>query len=224
MKNCAQTKQPLPGLFLNCRHPIWHHKAVRPHEGTLLLLDGSEEPGRVLQWFLRMHSGRSVAGQGSELSGINTFEDMADAWIGARGTLSPICCIEVVPLKNDKMVHKHASLQIKPTRRFINRGSMPGFACPTVPIKQHKHQTVKSWRTLPPIRCLSGKRDVNPQWNLLKFVSLQAGGSLGTEPCFHARCKVQRCTQNDDEVEVQTTNNMIISIGDDIIEADPSFR
>jgi len=57
-------------------------KAVRPHEGTLLLLDGSEEPGRVLQWFLRMHSGRSVAGKGSELSGINTFEDMADIWSG----------------------------------------------------------------------------------------------------------------------------------------------
>lgn len=93
---------------------------------------------------------------------------------------------------------------------------MPGFACPTVPIKQHKHQTVKSWhifwdrwRILPLIRCLSGKRDVNPQWNLKKFVSLQGEGSLGTEPCFHARCKVQRCTQNDDEVEVQTTNNMV---------------
>ncbi|CAL1158450.1 unnamed protein product [Cladocopium goreaui] len=55
-------------------------KAVRPHEGTLLLLDASEEPGRVLQWFLRMHSGRSVAGKGSELD--MTFEDMADIWSG----------------------------------------------------------------------------------------------------------------------------------------------
>jgi len=51
---------------------------VRPHEGTLLLLDASEEPGRVLQWFLRMHSGRSVAGKGSELD--MTFEDMAEPW------------------------------------------------------------------------------------------------------------------------------------------------
>ena len=55
-------------------------KAVRPHEGTLLVLDGTEEPGRVVQWFLRMHSGRSLAGKGSELE--EHFEDMADIWSG----------------------------------------------------------------------------------------------------------------------------------------------
>ena len=55
-------------------------KAIRPHEGTLLVLDGTEEPGRVVQWFLRMHSGRSLAGKGSELQ--DSFEDMADIWSG----------------------------------------------------------------------------------------------------------------------------------------------
>ena len=63
----------------------------------------------------------------------------------------------------------------------------------------------------------------------MKFISLQTGGSLGTEPwlwdeqCFHAWCIAQRCTPDDDEVEVQTTNMMITS-GGDIIEADPSSR
>lgn len=58
-------------------------RAVRPHEGTLLFLDGSQEPGRVLQWFLRAQSGRSVAGKGSELAGAAaTFEEMADVWCG----------------------------------------------------------------------------------------------------------------------------------------------
>ena len=58
--------------------PPLFSQAVRPHEGTLLLLDAAEEPGRVLQWFLRMHSGRPVAGRGCELE-VN-FEDMAATW------------------------------------------------------------------------------------------------------------------------------------------------
>lgn len=53
-------------------------QAVRFHEGTLLLLDAFEEPGRVLQWFLRMHSGRSLAGKGSPLE--LSFEEMAEPW------------------------------------------------------------------------------------------------------------------------------------------------
>jgi hypothetical protein len=52
-------------------------------------LDASEEPGRVLQWFLRMHSGRSVAGKGSELD--MTFEDMAEPW--PKNDFSFICLV-----------------------------------------------------------------------------------------------------------------------------------
>jgi len=58
-------------------------RAIRIHEGTLLFLDDAKEPGRVIQWFLRMQSGRPVAGSGSELVGTGSnFEDMADIWSG----------------------------------------------------------------------------------------------------------------------------------------------
>lgn len=58
-------------------------RVVRPHEGTLLFLDTSSQSGRVIQWFLRMHNGRSVAGSGSALAGTGAdFEDITDIWSG----------------------------------------------------------------------------------------------------------------------------------------------
>uniref|UniRef100_A0A7S0AJ71 BTB domain-containing protein n=1 Tax=Pyrodinium bahamense TaxID=73915 RepID=A0A7S0AJ71_9DINO len=58
-------------------------RVIRPHEGTLLFLDATEEPGCVLQWFLRAHCGRSIAGKGSHLMGAGAeFEDIADVWSG----------------------------------------------------------------------------------------------------------------------------------------------
>ena len=77
---CATAGVVIAGQGSAGKEPV-KPKAVRPYEGTLLLLDG-EEPGRVMQWFLRMHNGRSLAGKGSELQGVNSFEDMADIWSG----------------------------------------------------------------------------------------------------------------------------------------------
>lgn len=58
-------------------------RAIRPHEGTLLFLDAAGEPGRIFQWFLRAHGGRSVAGKGSDLTGPGAdFEEIADVWSG----------------------------------------------------------------------------------------------------------------------------------------------
>eukprot|EP00928_Gymnodinium_smaydae_P003691 TRINITY_DN11303_c0_g1_i1.p1 TRINITY_DN11303_c0_g1~~TRINITY_DN11303_c0_g1_i1.p1 ORF type:complete len:664 (-),score=160.70 TRINITY_DN11303_c0_g1_i1:91-2082(-) len=52
-------------------------RAIRPHEGTLLFLDvgATKGPGRVLQWFVRAKTGRSVAGAPD-------FEELADVWSG----------------------------------------------------------------------------------------------------------------------------------------------